>query len=78
MGGLKLALILVLFTFGVWNEMAYVAGEWVGLVELAIERIVVAGSQVIHLGVGIKLLTVYNRFVTGELPGGGLPPNIMP
>lgn len=27
MGGLKLALILVLFTFGGWNEMAYVAGE---------------------------------------------------
>jgi len=26
-GGLKLALILVLFTFGGWNEMAYVAGE---------------------------------------------------
>ncbi len=27
MGGLKLALILVLFTFGGWNEMAYVAAE---------------------------------------------------
>jgi len=26
-GGLKLALILVLFTFGGWNEMAYVAAE---------------------------------------------------
>jgi len=26
-GGLKLSLILVLFTFGGWNEMAYVAGE---------------------------------------------------
>jgi amino acid transporter len=26
-GGLELALILVLFTFGGWNEMAYVAGE---------------------------------------------------
>ena len=27
MGGLELALILVLFTFGGWNEMAYVAAE---------------------------------------------------
>jgi amino acid transporter len=27
MGGLKLALILVLFTYGGWNEMAYVAAE---------------------------------------------------
>ncbi len=27
MGGLQLALILVLFTFGGWNEMAYVAAE---------------------------------------------------
>ena len=27
MQGLKLALILVLFTFGGWNEMAYVAAE---------------------------------------------------
>ena len=27
MGGLDLALILVLFTFGGWNEMAYVAAE---------------------------------------------------
>jgi len=27
MGGLKLALILVLFTFGGWNEIAYVAAE---------------------------------------------------
>lgn len=27
LGGLKLALILVLFTYGGWNEMAYVAGE---------------------------------------------------
>jgi amino acid transporter len=27
MGGVQLALILVLFTYGGWNEMAYVAGE---------------------------------------------------
>ncbi len=43
MGGLELALILVLFTYGGWNEMAYVAAE-IKLPERNIVRALVTGT----------------------------------
>jgi APA family basic amino acid/polyamine antiporter len=46
MGGLKLALILVLFTFGGWNEMAYVAAE-VKRPQQNIVRALVVGTAVV-------------------------------
>jgi amino acid transporter len=55
MGGLKLALILVLFTFGGWNEMAYVAGE----VKQPRRNIVRA------LAIGVILVTILYMFANG-------------
>jgi len=46
MGGLELALILVLFTFGGWNEMAYVAAE-VKAPRRNIVRALVIGTTVV-------------------------------
>jgi len=46
MGGLELALILVLFTFGGWNEMAYVAAE-VRRPQRNIVRALVAGTVMV-------------------------------
>ena len=46
MGGLELALILVLFTFGGWNEMAYVAAE-VKKPKLNIVRALVIGTVLV-------------------------------
>ncbi|MHC4737896.1 MAG: APC family permease [Planctomycetota bacterium] len=46
MGGLELALILVLFTFGGWNEMAYVAAE-VKRPEKNIVRALVIGTTAV-------------------------------
>ena len=46
MGGLELALILVLFTFGGWNEMAYVAAE-VKRPQRNIVRALVIGTTVV-------------------------------
>jgi len=46
LGGLQLAMILVLFTFGGWNEMAYVAAE-VKKPKLNIVRALVVGMVVV-------------------------------
>ncbi|MDP2643626.1 MAG: amino acid permease [Desulfobacterales bacterium] len=51
-GGLELALILVLFTYGGWNEMAYVAAE-VRRPERNIMRALVIGTTIV---IGLYLL----------------------
>ena len=48
MGGLELALILVLFTYGGWNEMAYVAAE-IKRPERNIVRALVTGTVAVAL-----------------------------
>ncbi len=48
MGGFELALILVLFTYGGWNEMAYVAAE-IKQPERNIVRALVSGCAVVTL-----------------------------
>jgi amino acid transporter len=55
MGGLELALILVLFTFGGWNEMAYIAAE----VKRPQKNIVRS------LVIGTTSVTVFYIFVNG-------------
>ena len=58
MGGLRLALILVLFTFGGWNEMAYVAAE-VKRPERNIVRALVVGT----IAVTVLYLLVNGAFL---------------
>ena len=70
LGGLQLALILVLFTFGGWNEMAYVAAE-VRDPRRNIVRALVSGTvavTVIYLLVnGAFLYTLFFFFVDGDM-----------
>ncbi|MFC1867761.1 APC family permease [Thermodesulfobacteriota bacterium] len=70
MGGIELALILVLFTFGGWNEMAYVAAE-VKKPQLNIIRALLIGTTtvtVLYLLVNGAFLYAlgYNRMSTSQ------------
>ena len=82
MGGLELALILVLFTYGGWNEMAYVAAEVKAPQRNIIRALVIGTTSVTALYLlanGAFLYALgYNRMSTSQAVAVDTMMNIFP